>query len=457
MIISNTRILQFCEKHPTFDVEDTLLSFIDFIEQTYSTAVPGLDSNLASQILSNLKTLQKHVIDIDSTLLIKSAEFKKDYIDDIKNIITLNNAEKIVPIVKDYNENFFNKISLLFKEIIPKEQLSQTHLLQDHFQLIQKSLINELEKGVTKQSIDKIVWNFEQKVDNILKLIVDTKNDNFQMHTKVDNMISKLSRNTDKGKISENFLNIVLNEIYPNAEIVNTANTPHSGDFWLIRKDKPSILFENKNHNDRVYTEDVQKFINDLNTQNMSGIMISQLSSIVHRENYEIEIHNGNVAVYIHYGNYDPAKIKIAVQIVDTFKLKIDKQKIENGNTFTIEKEILDQINKEYQMFINKKKQHITEIKNTFDTLLKSAEDMELTHLDELLESHGILTNVKKFICSNCPRTFKTQKGVDTHERQCKGEITEKKRIKCEYCDEIIPTIKGYRSHCFKKHSIPIE
>jgi len=303
----------------------------------------------------------------------------------------------------------------------------------------------EIEKGITQQSIDKMMCNVEQKIENVLSVVAENK----EIHQKVDTMISKLSKNTEKGKISENFLNINLHELYPNAEIINTAYNPHAGDFWLIRKDKPSILFENKNHNERVYSEDVQKFINDINTQNMCGIMISQLSSIVHRENYEIEIHNGNVAVYIHNGNYDPNKIKIAVQIIDTFKIKIEKQKIENGETFTIKKELLEKINKEYQLFNTKKNQHINEIKNTFDTLLKSAEDMELDTLDQLLESHGLLTNIKKFICGKCPRTFKTQKGLDTHERQCSES---KKGIKCEYCEFVAPTTKGYKTHCEKKH-----
>lgn len=180
----------------------------------------------------------------------------------------------------------------------------------------------------------------------------------------------------------------------------------------------------------------------------MCGIMISQLSSIVHRENYEIEIHNGNVAVYIHNGNYEPSKIKIAVQIIDTFKLKIEKQKLENG-TIVIDTDTLHRINKEYQLFNIKKIQHLQEIKNTFDTLIKSAEDMEIGTLDELLESQGLLTNVKKFICGKCPRTFKTQKGLDTHERQCTDT---NKGIQCQHCDLIIPTKKGYLAHCSKKH-----
>jgi hypothetical protein len=435
MQITNRRILEFCDKHPTFDLENTLLSFIDFIDKANETVAPSLDSNLAEKILSNLKTLQNHVISIDSNIATKQSQIKREYIDEIKNIVTINNSERIVPMLKEYNESFFNKISLFFKDTIPKEQ-------QECFRTIQQTLIAEIERGSSQKSIDTIIW----KMENVLSALSDNK----EIHQKVDTMISKLTKNTDKGRISENFLNINLQELYPNAEIINTANTPHAGDFWIVRKDKPSILVENKNHEDRVYSDDVQKFINDMNTQNMSGVMISQLSSIVHRENYEIEIHNGNVAVYIHHGNYEPNKIKIAVQIIDTFKEKIQQKKVENGDSFTIDTETISRINKEYQLFNIKKMQHIAEIKSTFETLIKSAEDMELAALDQLLESLGILTNIKKFVCSNCPRTFKTQKGLDTHERQCK--TVSKRGIQCEFCDQTIPTKKGYIAHCQKKH-----
>jgi len=472
--IENKRIMDFCKKHPTFEPEAILLSFINFVEDNFNNVIPSLDSSLASQILDKLNKLDNKVLGIDTALNIKqneyfnkSNEIKKEYIDDIRNMLSLNNTEKIVPIIKEYNESFVNKLSLLFKEIIPNEQQTQTNQLSSILKNIEQTVVIEMNKGITQNSIDSMLLNIEQKfanilthseqkISNVLSAVTENKKEEQIVHNKIDLMLTKLN-NTNKGKISENLLNFNLQAIYPTAEILNKANTPHSGDFWIIRKDKPDILVENKNYDNRVYTDEIQKFIDDINNNNMCGIMISQKSTIVHRENYEIEIHNGNVAVYIHECNYDPYKIKIAVQIIDTLKLKIEKQKIENGTTITIEKETLERINREFQLFNIKKTQHIAEIKNMYDTLTKSAEEMELESLDNLLENQGLLTNVKKFICSNCPRTFKTQKGLDTHERVCDGEIkVNKKQWKCPHCEEIKPTHKGIRTHCIKKHKIDI-
>jgi len=405
---------------------------------------------------------------MDSNINIKQADYihkcvevKKEYVEDIKNMLMLNNNEKLIPIIKEYNESFMNKLSLLFKDIIPKEHLVQTQYLQSLFKSIEQTLMLEMSKGITQNSLDNITHTVEQKITQIIVKISEQKTNENQLHFKIDDMLNKLTKNNDKGKVSENLLNINLQSIYPNAEIINVSNTPHSGDFWLIRKDKPSIIIENKNHDGKVYKDDVQKFIDDMNDNNMCGIMVSQKSPIVYRDNYEIEIHNGNVAVYIHECNYDPLKIKIAVQIIDTFKLKIEKQKIENGTSFTIELELLEKINKEYQLFNIKKTQHCAEIKHMYDTLLKSAEEMELESLELLLESQGLLTNIKKFVCNTCPRSFKTQKGLDTHQRLCysnNGTSTNSgnKNFKCEYCDEVIKTPKGLRSHCLKKHNVEI-
>ena len=459
--IHSKRIMDFCAKHPSFDPEKTLLSFIDFVEDTYEATVPSLDSTLASQILSSLKSLQDKVNGIDLNLSIKQNELKKEYIDDLKNILIVNTNEKMIPVIKEYNEAFSNKLSLVVKELIPKEQQVQTQYIQTLLKNIEQTVAIEMNKGITKESIDtmllvidqkfaNILTHSEQKINYVLSAVSENKKDETVLHTKLDSMLDKLGKTSEKGKISENLLDFNLQTIYPTAEIRNVAHTPHSGDFWLIRKDKPTIIVENKNYKETVYGETVQKFIDDMNDNNLCGIMISQNSKIVHRENFEIEIHNGNVGVYIHEGNYDPNKIKIAVRIIDTFKNKIEKQKVENG-TIQIETELLEKINKEFQLFNNKKKQHITEIKNMYDTLTKSAEDMEFQVLDQFLESQGLLTNVKKYICGKCPRTFKTQKGLETHERQC--STTNEKGLKCEHCEETAKTPKGLRSHYRKKHN----
>ena len=101
--IGNRRIIDFCNRYPNFNIEDTVVSFIEFVEKICDNTVPSLDSNLATQILINIKNLQTQVGNLDSTItdrqnqyINRFAEFRKDYIVDIANILTVNNAEKII-------------------------------------------------------------------------------------------------------------------------------------------------------------------------------------------------------------------------------------------------------------------------------------------------------------------------------------------------------------------------
>ena len=115
-------------------------------------------------------------------------------------------------------------------------------------------------------------------------LIAQSKKEQIEtLNLRIDslNSLIYLERNTT----SQNILNFNLQNIYPTAEIRNVATTPHSGDFWLIRKDKPVIIVENKNYETKVYTGEVQKFIDDMNEHNLCGIMISQKTKIVYRNN----------------------------------------------------------------------------------------------------------------------------------------------------------------------------
>ena len=290
IFINNKRIAEFCKKYNNFDITQTLLSFIDFIE--HNTKMPSLDSTLAMQILDNIKSLQNQVSSIDSTLSVKQKEIKNEYIDDLKTMMMMNNNEKIIPIIKEYNEAFFNKLSIM----IPKEQQQQAVQLQLILKNIEQSVVIEMNKGITQNSIDQmmisieqkfatILTHSEQKITNVLTAVSENKKDDLILHSKLDQMLTKLGKNNEKGKVSENLLYGNLQNIYPTAEIRNMSQTPHAGDFWILRKDKPTILVENKNHDGTVYTGGVQKFIDDMEKlQNVVCCLNKHLQVVVDTE-----------------------------------------------------------------------------------------------------------------------------------------------------------------------------
>ena len=88
-------------------------------------------------------------------------------------------------------------------------------------------------------------------------------------------------------------------------------------------------MIENKDWGKNVVQEEVKKFIHDIETQNCSGVFLSQNYGIANKENFEINIHDGNVLIYVHEANNDPEKIKLAIDIIDHFKARINDFKLD--------------------------------------------------------------------------------------------------------------------------------
>ena len=69
---------------------------------------------------------------------------------------------------------------------------------------------------------------------------------------------------------------------------------------------------------------------------------------------------------------------------------------------YTIGKDTLDDINKEYQMFVDQKLNQLKLVKEFSQKMMKQIEDIQLPSLDKMLSSRfGYITS-GKFICEKC-------------------------------------------------------
>jgi hypothetical protein len=188
----------------------------------------------------------------------------------------------------------------------------------------------------------------------------------------------------------------------------------------LKRKNKPTILIENKNWSKNVVQEEVKKFIRDVETQNCCGLFLSQNFGIANKDNFEINVHNGNILLYVHEVNNDAEKIKIAIDIIDNFKMKLDECS-SSLDGYTIDKEILDEINKEYQLFATQKMLQIKTVKDFSTKMVKQLEDMQLPSLEHFLSTKYAFS-CSKFVCEFCDYVGKNQSAMSAHKRGCKGK-----------------------------------
>jgi hypothetical protein len=421
---------------------------------------PSLNTSVASQLVDSIKSLQNQVStvtnmmtksqsDMSTIFTMKFIEFKRDYMTDLQLILSSNNSDRIAPIIKECNDALLDKTRIMISEIIPKNKEALSNDIDNSIKSLY-SLINidtdKLAKGaVTKESLDhlmksiedtfsrtilnsqtifnSLVSSSESRLDAKLSELKDISKTNNTTQSVLQNnvgeLLRKMENSSSKGKISENLLYNILLNIYPTAQIDLVGTSKETGDVMMFRKDKPTILFENKNYDKNVSQDEVRKFLRDVETKNCSAVMMAQHYGITNKDNFEIELNNNNILVYLHKVEYDADKIKAAIDIIDHFRLTFTNTDNTEGESLMINKEMLDEINKEYQIFTANKLSHVKTIRDYNQKLIAQADDMKLPNLEQYLSKLYASSSSKNDVCEHCSYAAKNTRALHAHYRGC--------------------------------------
>jgi hypothetical protein len=295
----------------------------------------------------------------------------------------MNNKEIIITdktIINFYEKNKqidIVKINLLYIELFEKEQLNLKEL--------NYSIVNTISNQTTNLSI--------------LKYSTESHKSDFNKY--------------NNSNTSDNKLFTILSDDLPTAEIITEKE-----DFIIKRQNKQDILIETKNYSSNVKKEVVDNFIINVNNNNCHGIFISQNSGIINRENFQFEINNNKILIYIHKLNYEPYKIGLAIKLIDLLSDKFSN--ISNDNII-IPTDILKEINNEYQNLYLLKDKLINDLKDYTKKTLERYESINIPSLDTFLAKH--YTNIKKkiYICEYC-NNYECEKLISMarHKTSCK-------------------------------------
>jgi hypothetical protein len=464
--IDNPKIWSFFkEQHTTLNVESTILLFIDLMDKLSQDVSSTLNNTLAKQLIDSMKQLHSQVNVVSDNVVrlqtdtinnfnLKLIEFKKEYIEDVKMILTINVSEKIAPLLKEQNTIMLDKTHLLINEIIPKNNEILSRQINDSMKILHSSIAEDTNKLLTstinQKSLDDFIHGLDSKFSNALSTsqsfyssteqrlnftineiknstesnlisIKELSTNNQQitasLNGNVSDMLKKMDNSSTKGKVSENIVYNILQSLYPVSQIDSVGTTKETGDIILTRNNKPKILVEVKNWEKNVVQEEVKKFIHDIEMQKCCGLFIAQNFGIANKEQFQIDIHDGNVLVYIHSVHNDAEKIKVAIDIIDHFKNKLDEFDTKS-DIDTISKELLDTINQEYQMYISQKLNILKTIKDFNNKLIKQVEDIVIPSLDNYL-STKYASSSTKFVCQYCEFIGKNQQAMSAHQRGC--------------------------------------
>jgi hypothetical protein len=405
--INNKIIWDFFQANPGLDFETCVLILIDILSLTQKNAAATIQTATNARIISmlsensaNITEIKQDIAHLKTDLYVKFIDIKKEYTENIKHIILNSSSlysDKLTTHIDKATASMIDKTNLLLTEIIPKTQGSYSQQIVKTINEHHQGLLDETQRILaSKPSEDALrtfLSQFETKTTQLFQTIqqplmtyVSASEDRLlkSMNTlqtqssAQDKMLetlyeflnkTKYRNSNHKGKASEGRLEDILNSLYPSCHIKNTSGIPNSGDLIMEERDglKPRILFENKDYSTNVGTEEVDKFVRDIHTQKCHGVFISQSSGIVGKNPYQIEIFTNSVAVYVHHCNYEPEKIKMAVDIIDSINhsLELYARRQGNGNTpeNVLSDATMDDINAEYTKFVQNKLAVIESIK----------------------------------------------------------------------------------------------
>jgi hypothetical protein len=466
LVLKNERVWSFYNSHKTIDFEKANILLVDFLETMFNE-LTNSQPNINAQILSfmqensfeissiknSLSSLQNDLNKTNSDVSTRLSTLKKEYVDEVALIVNnniLNANEKMTSILDKNSELIFSKTSLLFNDIIPKNNEKLNTEIQQYLKNLYDSLAQEtqaLSKNISNEkSFNEFISTFETKyastiqsiqqplytcltssearISKNLEQIKETYAASIQPQTKIfddlGDFLSKYNVSSNKGKYGEQNLHSILNSLYQSADIRNTSGSKSSGDFIMKRLDKPTIMFENKDYKYNVDKDEISKFITDVVNQNTHGIFLSQYSGIAFKQNYQIDINKGNILIYVQNCEYSPEKIKIAVDIIDSLSVKVAELNSECEDN-TISSEMLDDINQEYQSFIAQKELLQCTLKDFTKKMTTQIDDIKMPVLDKYLAPKYAFVKSRVFTCDIC-NTFTTtgKQSLSAHKRGCK-------------------------------------
>ena len=461
--INNARVLDFFEKHQNLDPEQTIISFVDIMEKLSDSVNNTVNNTLVESFLRNMQSINERMNTMDSNIVSlrndtlsnfsqQMLDFKKDYMENLRLSLTTNVSDKIEPLVKEQMQILLERTGTMLNDALPKNnsalqesvratmdafredidgnttKLLNSTVTTDSLETFMSGIQNTFARAVvdTQQAVTSSLASTERHLDGQVSFIRDSVSNQVSstnaLTTSVDSLIGKFQNSSAKGTISENILLSVLHSLYSTAGIDHVGQQKETGDIMLTRPDKPKILIENKNWTRNASQDEVKKFIRDVELQKCCGVFLSQNCGIANKENYEINIHDGNVLCYVHEVNNDRDKIKIAIDIVDHFKMKIDDLNADvDTGVDTIPKDRLDAINNELQFLINTKLSLISTTKDYTQKMLKQLEELKIPTLEDYLSSR-YASATSKFLCEHCGFVAKNKAALAAHKRRCKSK-----------------------------------
>lgn len=461
IIINDPIIVSFYKENPTIDIVKMNHLLIDMHNSISSNIKENTSDKLIQNMYSAILNLSSEIKSFKSESVLqifnKLHDIKREMTEELKTILTnqqLSTSEKIHSTIETHTSNMVAKTMNMLNEIIPKTNESQYEKIESIISKLNVSIANDAIKlselankddSILREylsNVDKqfstMINNLQQPIFSFIQSSEDRTNNsvnqlkekihsscvlNESLNMELNTFLNKYKHNSSvKGNISETELYHILQQIFPTDEIINCSSETATCDYKVNRKNKqkPTILFENKDYDKTVSTDEINKFERDLNLQKHHGIFISHKSNITYKSPFQIDIIHNIIHIYIPNANYSLEKIKIAVDIIDQLSSQLNSLK-NTSETHSISTEQVAELMEFYADFL-KQRNIITEtVKSQSKLLLEHIEKLNIQFIQKLLNKFGYFQSETEFTCKYC-NIFagKNQASLSAHLRKCK-------------------------------------
>ena len=399
MSIRNKRVFEFYEAHKHLGFEQMSCLMVEILERTLGGTDTSVTNGLGEKVLESINSLNSQVQGMDTLFEKKFEGFKREYTLELNSVLRNVQDEKLRQVLKEYNDNLHEKTKHLFNEVVATNIRSSFSAFD--------TVINSSESRINSTINDKLGG---------IHSIGVTQN---KIAENVTSIINKFNNSSSKGNFSEHSLMEILTFLYPYGNVEHVGNkVSNSGDIHLNRKDRPLIIFENKEYEKTVVQSEVDKFVNNVVYNNCDGIMMSQSSQITFKDDFEINFNGDSILVYICNVNYDVSKIRTAISIID--HLKETKRLNHDGEgSIVISNDDIELINKEYNLLVNQKKCIIRTLTDCFNKNIEEIRQLRVPALECILQKQFGVKLSDEESCPYCQKVCKNKAGVSAHLKSC--------------------------------------
>jgi hypothetical protein len=455
--LNSERAIKFYNEHPELDFNAVNLIIVDLLEKLVHNMSNTLNQNLSldmlKEIYSKLNHLEQKTQDIDATTknyvdslklnVENSVSSQKEFIlNSLRDLIQNDSQTNYININKLFSHNYEQLSTRIATNLeqLPKEVRDNTNTsiiqLTNEIQKTHAAITNEIQNTAASTSgedlsiqIATLINAKYTELDSAMKARIETMmtqvtstNTDILERVKpikqVEEYFSHMNNSNRKGKHGEAKLEPILASILPDAEITNSSGTSKSGDFIIKRQNKHNILIDTKDWDVQVRQDEVTKIIRDIDKHKCNGILMSQHSGIALKSNWEINIHNNFVLIFLHNVEYDEHKIATAIQVIDTLYPIIQQQANLEHESITTDQ--LIELNREFQEIISKKLKIIDLLQQNNNDVIREIGKLDIPSLSNILKSKFSQPDELTYRCDSegCAFIGKNSRSIAAHKKK---------------------------------------